>query len=656
MKLRKLVSMREALASPLYFGTLLAGESWAAWRILLIAIVGEKLTKAERAVFKTLTGREREPGEPVEEFWAVIGRRGGKTRASAVLVAYLATCIDYRGILAPGERGVIPLLAASVQQAANAFAFIEGVFTVSPNLKDLLDGATSDTLSLKTGIDISVRPASFRTIRGFTAIAVIADELAFWRSDDSANPDKEILKALRPSLATTGGPLIGISSPHSKRGELYNTFKRHYGPAGDPLVLVAKAPSRTMNPTLPQRVIDRAVEADPEAASAEYFAEFRGDIDVCFSREAIEACVATEVIVRAPLAGVSYRAFVDSSGGSSDAMTAAIGHSENGKFVLDCVLERRAPFNPDSVVAEFAEVLKEYGVARVVGDRYAGQWPVERFSAYGVQYEPAELTRSELYLALLPLVNSGRVDLLDSPRMVSQFCGLERRTARSGKDSVDHPPGGHDDISNSVAGLIVGLNFDRRPSLVRRADLLKDGEPLPLPIKVMWIYAVLWTDREGGFGVVYAGTGVPGDRPPMPGIPNSSPALFILDFDSGQVSGTIFADILARTKELIARCRAPDATILVPADLFLQAQHVGLPCEEIVADFDPESCVVAVARSVSGGDVKVCAPAMARAQTSPFAASLDFRVGDGGVDDPLRAAAITAIGLGMDSMRGRAAA
>src|ERR1700722_5157649 len=243
---------------------------------------------------------------PSKSSGASFGRRGGKTRAMAILAAYLAACIDHRGILAPGERGVIPLLAASVQQAANAFAFVEGVFAVAPNFKDLVEGSTSDTLSLKTGIDISVRPASFRTIRGITAVAVICDEIAFWRSDDSANPDKEILKALRPSLATTGGPLIAISSPHAKRGELYGTFKRHFGQAGDPLILVAKAPSREMNPTLPQRVIDRAIEADPEAASAEYGAEFRGDLEIFVSREAIEASVAKGVTVRSPLARIGY--------------------------------------------------------------------------------------------------------------------------------------------------------------------------------------------------------------------------------------------------------------------------------------------------------------------------------------------------------------
>jgi hypothetical protein len=346
-------------------------------------------------------------------------------------------------------------MAASTQQAASAFAFVRGIFETAPNLIDLVAGQTSDTLSLTTGIDVQVRPASFRTIRGLTCVAVLCDEIAFWRSEDTANPDREVLQAVRPSLATTGGPLVAISSPHAKRGELYNTFKRQFGPEGRPSILVAKASSRTMNPSLPQSVVDRAFEADPEAASAEYMAEFRNDINAFISRDAIEAAVSRGVTVRAPLDGISYFAFVDPSGGSSDSMTMAIGHSEGERAVLDSIVERKAPFSPDSVVSEFAEILKSYRVNTVRGDRYAGAWPRERFQARGITYQPAEMNRSEIYLAFLPLLNSGRADLLDNERMVAQFSGLERRTARSGRDSVDHGVGSHDDVSNSVAGAIV---------------------------------------------------------------------------------------------------------------------------------------------------------------------------------------------------------
>ena len=473
MRLKKLITMREALASPLYFGTLLSGDSWVAWRVLLIAIVGEELTGPERALFQKLTGRPHEPGEPVEAFWGVIGRRGGKTRAMAILAAYLAACIDHRGVLAPGERGVIPLLAASMQQAASAFAFIEGIFAVAPNLKDLVEGATSDTLSLRTSIDISVRPASFRTVRGITAVAAICDELAFWRSDDSANPDKEILKALRPSLATTGGPLIVISSPHAKRGELYANFKRHYGAAGHALILVAKAPSWVMNPSFPQRVLDRANEEDPEAASAEYGAEFRGDLAVFVGRDAIEAAIQSGVTVRAPLAGARYYAFVDPSGGSSDEMTLAIAHREDLRVVLDLVAARKPPFSPESVVKDFVDLLKQYGVSSVCGDRYAGEWPRERFSSHGIRYVPSELNKSELYLTFLPLLNSGRLDLLDNARMITQFIGLERRTSRAGRDTVDHSPGSHDDVANAVAGALAMVGLPRPSAPVAQFGTFK---------------------------------------------------------------------------------------------------------------------------------------------------------------------------------------
>ena len=117
MSLCKLILMRQALDSPAYFAGLLDGDSWRAWRVILIAIVGEELTEDERIVFKDLTGRDQEPGDPVEEFWGVIGRRGGKTRAMAILAAYISACCDHRGVLAPGERGVLPILAASTLQA-----------------------------------------------------------------------------------------------------------------------------------------------------------------------------------------------------------------------------------------------------------------------------------------------------------------------------------------------------------------------------------------------------------------------------------------------------------------------------------------------------------------------------------------------------------
>jgi hypothetical protein len=147
-------------------------------------------------------------------------------------------------------------------------------------------------------------------------------------------------------------------------------------------------------------------------------------------------------------------AFVDPSGGSNDAMTLAVCHKEGSTVILDAIRERRPPFSPEAVVEEFADVLRAYRCTSVYGDRYGGEWCREPFRRHGVNYQLAEYSKSELYQALLPLVNSGGVDLLDSDRLAHQLVGLERRTARGGRDSIDHGRGGHDDVANAVAGAL----------------------------------------------------------------------------------------------------------------------------------------------------------------------------------------------------------
>lgn len=455
--MKRLCTLRDALADPNLFATVLPGETWRAWRVLLIAAVGEALTEDERVLFVELTGREREPGDLVEELWALVGRRGGKTRAVAVLACYFAVCFDYSDVLAPGERGTIPIMAATQRQAAKALSYVSGIFAAVPMLRDQVASETAEMVRLTNSIDIEVRPASFRSIRGITAVVAIGDEVAFWRSDESANPDAEILDAVRPSLATTGGPLIVISSVYARKGEAYKTWRKQHGPDGDPLILVMKQPSRVMNPGLPQRVIDRALERDAAVARAEYLSEFRSDVEGYASEEAIEACVTAGCHERGALSGVTYFGFVDPSGGVKDSFTLAIGHREKGVATLDALRERRPPLSPDAVVEEYATLLKSYGIRRVQGDRYAGEWPREAFRKHGVTYEASAKPKSDLYRDLLPGLNSKGVALLDEPRLVAQLVGLERRTARGGRDSIDHAPGAHDDVANAAAGCLVQL-------------------------------------------------------------------------------------------------------------------------------------------------------------------------------------------------------
>ncbi len=448
------ISLRRALADPQLLGRSIAGESWLAWRVLLIAAMGEALNDDERQLFKKLTGGRDEPRQIVEEFVGVIGRRGGKSRAISVLATYIAGLCKHPALV-PGERGMLLIIAPDQKQADIVLGYIRANFEGSPILRQLIEDSPQRTLRLNNNINVEVRAADFRNLRGSTYICVICDETAFWLNENSANPDSEILNAVRPGLATTGGPLFMISSPYARRGELWRTFNKHYGAAGDPLILVAHGASRDFNPSLPQSVIDRAMERDPTSASAEYLAQFRTDIESFVSVEAVRACVSVGVYEREPQRDTTYYAFADPSGGSADSFALCIGHLDYAKqaVVVDALREVKPPFSPEGVCADFAVLLKSYGIGQVVGDRYAGIWPVEQFAKFGVIYEQSAAPKSDLYRDLLPLINSRRVDLLDHPKMISQLCSLERRVARGGRDSIDHPPSGHDDVVNAVAGL-----------------------------------------------------------------------------------------------------------------------------------------------------------------------------------------------------------
>ena len=474
-------SLRRALNDKQLLGGVLVGPSWLAWRVLLIASMGERLHDDERPLFTKLTGRAGEPLERVEELVAVVGRRGGKSRAMATLACYITTLCDHA--LVRGERGVCLCVAPDQRQAKITLDYCTAALEQSPILKQLIANRTADALELVNGVNIEVRAASFRRLRGPTYIAVIADEAAFWMSDEwSSNADTEILNAVRPGLATTGGPLCIASSPYARTGVLWNTHRRHFGQDGHKLILVAQGTSRDFNPSLPQSVVDRALERDRASALAEYCAEFRTDIETFVSYEVVQACV-SNYTEQAPLPNTSYRAFVDPSGGSSDAFTLAISHRQGDRIIIDAIRETRPPFSPEGVVDDFATLLKSYQIYRVTGDHYAGLWPREQFKKRNIEYRCAEKPKSDLFRDLLPLLNSGRIVLPRSDRLVNQLCGLERRTSRSGKDSIDHGPGGHDDLCNAVAGAADLLSLHRQAPIAQTGIMRTIPEIPPTPAR-----------------------------------------------------------------------------------------------------------------------------------------------------------------------------
>jgi hypothetical protein len=477
-------------------GAWFSGPSWDAWRAILRGAYALPMSAAERETFLELTGREP-PRHRVKELWILAGRRAGKDSVASLIAAYAAAFVDYRRHLRPGERAAILCLAVDRQQAAIVHRYISAYFSQNALLASLVERETSSGLELSTGAEIIISTSDYRSVRGRSIALAILDEVCFWPDESAVSPDTEVYNAIVPGMATLpGAMLVATTTVYSKRGLAYAKWRKHYGVKrtsvlfshDDDDVLVVQAPSRALNPTLPQAIVDAAMADDPIAAGAEWLSQWRSDVDAFVSREVIEACTVAGRHELAPVPGLRYAAFVDPSGGSADSMTLSIAHRDaTGIAVLDAVREVRPPFSPDSTVRDFAALLKSYRINRVTGDRYGGEWPRERFRVHGIAYDLAEKPKSDLYRECLPLLNAGRVELLDHARLAAQLIGLERRTSRGGRDSIDHQPNSHDDIANSVAGALLATSSKApmrineqaiaKLSGIYRFDPLIGGEP-----------------------------------------------------------------------------------------------------------------------------------------------------------------------------------
>ncbi len=442
----------------------MVGVEWTPWRAFWKAVYALPMSGDELSAYRRHTRREMPPAVPVEEAFMPVGRGAGKTRNAALNAVFRAITFDAARV-SPGEPVIVPLIARDRKQAKQALGYVRGFCQLSAVAPWVFRGELAETIEFRTGVNVEIMTASFRGSRGYTCPTAVCDEVAFW-FDEGANPDHEILTAIRGTLGrVSGGLLLVLSSPYAPRGELHAAVGSYFGRESESerdRVLVWNGDTRSMNPTYSTRAIAREFQRDPVSAASEYgmdgFVQFRQA-----QQSLLDDATLRQVIVGArrelpPLEGASYAAFVDAAEGSrsGDSMTLAIAHREGHRAVLDLIREVQPPFNPGQVIATvFAPVLREYGCRVVVGDRHAVGFVAEGFGSCGVRFEPSTLSKSELFGELLPLINTAAVELLDLPTLRAQLLGLERRSVRGGRDSIDHPRGAHDDVANACAGAIV---------------------------------------------------------------------------------------------------------------------------------------------------------------------------------------------------------
>lgn len=479
-------SLHDCMLDQDLFGRTFGGPTFTAWRTVAKVLDGLPLDAGELALFQSITGRTEAPSEAFTEAYLVKPRRAGGTLFGAACGVH-AALLDYTDRLGPGEVATVALIASDRRQARQLMNYAKGLVHDSPMIEAELVKETEESLHFAHRTVIEVHVASFRSTRGYSYACVLLDELAFFRSDLSANPDVELVRAVRPGLANLGGRLLGFSSPHSRRGHLWSMYREHYG-RNDSDVLVIQAPGTVLNPTIKASIIDRARAEDPTAARSEWDAQFREDVSQFLTDEDIDRAVVPKREALPYQRGRVYSAFCDPSGGRHDAMTLAIAHpveakhaeTDGRRVLLDRILVERPPFDPEVVVQRFCEQLRAFGLTSVDGDRYAAEWVTAMFKKHGIRYVPTDLDKSAIYVEVLPVFAQGLAEILDHQGLVTQLRLLERRPRPGGKgDVVDHPPRGHDDVANAACGalwLASKSRLSRVPGALPRPTVLTEYE------------------------------------------------------------------------------------------------------------------------------------------------------------------------------------
>src|SRR6516162_1911360 len=312
-------TIREILDGP--FAEWLGKDDWRPWHAFLCALRGEPMSDYEADMFRRCTGRQSLPSRPFREAWVAVGRKSRKSATAGALAVYCDVYGQWKR--APGETLRVVVVGLSKDQAKLVRDYAAAILDSRPGLARLVMARDSETIRLTNGVEIACYPNSFRLVRGPTICCAILDEVAVWWNNElAANPDREILRALKPAMITQPDSLlIRLSSPYAKRGLLYDKYRDHFG-RDDSNVLVWQADTATMNPKVDRQEIEQAYHDDPLSAAAEFGAQFRSDLEAFVSVDVVRSCVDDGVFERPPEDRVRYFGFCDPSGGSgADSMT-----------------------------------------------------------------------------------------------------------------------------------------------------------------------------------------------------------------------------------------------------------------------------------------------------------------------------------------------
>ncbi len=162
------VSILDALRDSALFARSFPLPTWQPWFSCAAALFGltTELAPTDQALVQRCLGGRAAPTQAVREGWLVIGRRGGKSLFAAMVAIYLACVRQYEAVLAPGERGVVMIIAADRRQARVVYRYISGLLHAVPLLEAMIAHQTKDAIDLTNRITIEIHAASREPLCG----------------------------------------------------------------------------------------------------------------------------------------------------------------------------------------------------------------------------------------------------------------------------------------------------------------------------------------------------------------------------------------------------------------------------------------------------------------------------------------------------------
>jgi len=426
----------------------------------LKAFYGLELSKRELDVYKRCTGLEEYHARPYREATLICGRRSGKSdRIASNVALFEALQGGHERHLSMGEKAYIIIISVNKKQAGLILSYVRGKVESSRLLSSMVAATYAEEIHFRNNIVIGSYPCSYRTLRGFSIPLAIVDEAAFLRVEGQ-NVDKQILEAIRPAQATfANSKLVKISTPFWKQGVLWEDFKNYYADSNAP-VLVWRAPTKVMNPTVSNSFLRQEERRDPDSYKREYLAEFSDSISDFLPSESVDACVIPERKILPYHGKFVYTAAVDVAF-KSDAFTFGICHrDDDGRVIFDYISAwhgtKKEPVNLASTLDEICRTLRVYHCGLVHGDQYCSEPVRQGFRERGITFLESPFStgfKREIFSTLKHRIMEGSIELLDHPDSIGELKGLEARVTPSGNIQIGHArlAGRHDDFAVCIA-------------------------------------------------------------------------------------------------------------------------------------------------------------------------------------------------------------